>query len=93
MAVSGVFSDGFKITGVPTAMAGAILCNTWFSGWLNGVIQTARDKGSRSVKIFRAFPDGDGSRPSGERERFGGFALRQQTGIGVIVWQADQIYR
>jgi len=34
-------------------MAGANLCATWFSGWLNGVIATAQPSGSRRVKIFR----------------------------------------
>ena len=37
-AASGVLSDGLSTIGAAAAIAGASLCATWFSGWLNGVI-------------------------------------------------------
>ena len=37
-AESGVWVAGFKTRGFPTAMAGASLCATMLSGWLNGVM-------------------------------------------------------
>ena len=39
--MSGVFSVGFSTIRLLVAIEGAILCATWFSGWLNGVM--ARD--------------------------------------------------
>ena len=46
---SGVFSDGLSTIGAPAAIAGATLCATWLSGWLNGVIAATRRTGSRIV--------------------------------------------
>ena len=45
-ALRGVFSEGFKTIAVPAAIAGAILWTTWLRGWLNGVIATAKSRGS-----------------------------------------------
>ena len=56
IATSGVLLDGLSSTGTPAAIAGASLCATWLSGWLNGVIAATRPSGSRIVKIFRAGP-------------------------------------
>ena len=67
IAGSGVLLDGFSSTGTPAASAGASLCATWLSGWLNGVIAATRLRGSRRVKIFRAGPI-----LAGAEERLGG---------------------
>ena len=49
-AESGVFSVGFSTMRLLVAIAGATLCATWFSGWLNGVIaEITPSSGSRSV--------------------------------------------
>ena len=56
IAVNGVLSDGFSSTGAPAAIAGASLCATWLSGWLNGVIAATSDTGCRKVTILRFFP-------------------------------------
>ena len=49
-ADSGVFSVGFSTIRLLVAIAGATLCATWFSGWLNGVIaEITPSSGSRSV--------------------------------------------
>ncbi len=49
-AVSGVFSVGFNTIRLLVAIAGATLCATWLSGWLNGVMaEIAPRSGSRSV--------------------------------------------
>ena len=58
-AVRGVFSVGFSTIRLLVAIAGATLCATWFSGWLNGVIaEIAPSKGSRSVYTLRFLPCG-----------------------------------
>ena len=44
---SGVFSVGFSTMRLLVAIAGATLCATWFSGWLNGVI--ARDRAEQRL--------------------------------------------
>ena len=49
-AVTGVLVDGFRITALPAAKAGAILCATVFSGELKGVIATTIPSGTRMVK-------------------------------------------
>ena len=56
-AVSGVFSDGFRMTGFPAAMAGATLCRTVFRGELNGVIARTGPTGTRIVHPVRPAPD------------------------------------
>ena len=56
--MSGVSSVGLHTTELLVAIAGAILCATVFSGWLNGVMTEIVFKGSRCVKIFLAFPCG-----------------------------------
>ena len=49
-AVSGVLRAGFRMTALPAASAGAILCNTSSEGKLNGVIATTIPTGCRTVK-------------------------------------------
>ena len=49
-AVSGVFSVGFSTMRLLVAIAGATLCATLFSGWLNGVIaEIAAERLARGV--------------------------------------------
>ena len=55
-AASGARSDGLSTIGAPAAIAGATLCATWLSGWLNGVMAAARPTGSRCVTARRARP-------------------------------------
>ncbi len=58
-AVSGVFSVGFNTIRLLVAIDGAILCATWFSGWLNGVMaEMTPCSGSRSVYTLRDLPWG-----------------------------------
>jgi hypothetical protein len=52
-----------RITALPAAKAGAILCATVLSGELNGVIATTTPSGTRSVKPMR--PDCCGAPASG----------------------------
>ena len=52
-AVSGVAEAGLRITALPAAKAGAILCATVLSGELNGVIASTTPSGTRSVKPMR----------------------------------------
>ena len=51
--MSGVAEAGLRITALPAANAGAILCATVLSGELNGVIATTTPSGTRSVKPMR----------------------------------------
>ena len=55
-AVIGVSSVGLTTMQLLVAMAGATLCDTMLSGWLNGVMAEIAVSGSRVVKIFRALP-------------------------------------
>ena len=58
-ADSGTFSDGFNTMRLLVAMAGTILCATWFIGWLNGVIaEITPSSGSRWVNTRRWRPCG-----------------------------------
>ncbi len=57
-AVSGVSSVGFSTTQLLVAKAGASLCATMLSGWLNGVIAEIAFSGWRKVKILRGLPCG-----------------------------------
>ena len=57
-AVSGVSSVGFSTTQLLVAKAGASLCATMLSGWLNGVIAEMALSGWRRVKILRGLPCG-----------------------------------
>ena len=54
-AVKGVLVDGFRITALPAAKAGAILCATVFNGALNGVMAATIPRGTRRVKARRPF--------------------------------------
>ena len=49
IADSGVFGAGFSTTGAPTAMAGATLWATRFSGKLNGEIASTGPFGTRRM--------------------------------------------
>ena len=57
-AVIGVTSVCLQTRQLLVAMAGATLCATMLSGWLNGVIAEIAVSGSRTVKILRALPCG-----------------------------------
>ena len=56
--MSGVSSVGFSTTQLLVAKAGANLCATMFSGWLNGVIAEMAFSGWRRVNILRDLPCG-----------------------------------
>ena len=51
--MSGVSSVGFSTTRLLVAIAGAILCATMLSGWLNGVMaEITPSSGTRVVKML-----------------------------------------
>ena len=52
-AASGVFNAGLSSIGAPTAIAGATLCATRFSGKLNGVIASTGPRGKRRTTAIR----------------------------------------
>ena len=57
-AVTGVRGDGFKITGFPTASAGATLWSARFSGKLKGVIAVTGPTGNRRTAQKAPSPRG-----------------------------------
>ena len=59
-ADSGVFSEGFSTIRLLVAIAGATLCATWFSGWLNGVIAQidAQQRLAQRVDLAAILPCG-----------------------------------
>ncbi len=58
--MSGVSSVGLSTTRLLVAIAGASLCDTMLSGWLNGVIaEITPPSGWRVVKILRCLPCGE----------------------------------
>ena len=61
-AVSGVAGAGLSTIGAPTAIAGATLCATRFSGKLNGVMPSTGPRGTRRTSANRPVPPGSVSR-------------------------------
>ncbi len=57
-AESGVAGAGLRMIGAPTAIAGATLCATRFSGKLNGAMPSTTPRGKRRTTAKRPVPPG-----------------------------------